>query len=59
MYSQLLPGLAAERGRDIRRDAAATSRVRRARRVRPGHRAGRAAAMTGHGARLMAGTARP
>jgi hypothetical protein len=56
MYSQLLPGLAAERGRDIRRDARATSRVRRARRARAGRPA---AAMTGPEARLIPRTARP
>lgn len=38
MYTQLLPELAAERVRDIRRDATATSQIRLARATRRGHR---------------------
>jgi hypothetical protein len=43
MYSHLLPGLADERGREIRQDAIAASLARRARPARPGHRPARAA----------------
>jgi hypothetical protein len=60
MYTHLLPGLAAERGRDIRQDAVAASLTRLARVARPGHRARRViAAAKGPESRLVPRTARP
>jgi hypothetical protein len=56
MYTHLLPGLAAERGRDIRRDATAASLIRLARGARSGHRPGR---LAGRETRLVPRTARP
>jgi hypothetical protein len=47
MYSQLLPGMAADRVSDMRREAKASSLARRIRQPRPGHhghQAGRRAA---------------
>jgi hypothetical protein len=55
MYSHLLPGLAGERGRELRQDAIAASLARRARPARPGHRA---AAAPRRGSRLIPRTAR-
>jgi hypothetical protein len=61
MYSQLLPGIAAERVSEMRRDAKTTSLARRMRRARPGHRghqAGRRAAATCPDALLIPRAAR-
>jgi hypothetical protein len=44
MYTYLLPGLAAEHARDIRRDASAAPLIRLVRGARQGRRPGRAAA---------------
>jgi hypothetical protein len=51
MYSQMLPGLAAERTRSLRREAAVAAQARLARSARP---ASRASVMAAHaGARLV------
>ncbi len=60
MYSQLLPPLAAERTRDIRREARAASLARLACGTRPGRRAARRAATApGAEGRLVLRAARP
>jgi hypothetical protein len=58
MYTHLLPDLAAERGRDIRRDATAASLIRLARGTRHGHRPRRAASVPCPESPLVPRTAR-
>jgi hypothetical protein len=60
MYSQMLPGMAAERVSDMRREATTTWLARRARVARPGHAGHRAGRRAGaHGAGLIPRVARP
>ena len=59
MYTQLLPDLAAERVRDIRRDATAASQIRLARGMRRGHRFSIATSARYLESRLVPRTARP
>ncbi len=57
MYSQMLQGMAAERTRDLRREAAAAAHARLARGARPGLRPGDVASHPG--ARLARRTVHP
>jgi hypothetical protein len=59
MFTNLLPDLAAERGRDIRRDATAASLARLARQTRPGRRHRHAASAHHLESRLVPRTVRP
>ena len=57
MYSQILPGMAAERTSSLRREATAAAQARLARSARP---ARRTSVLTSHaGARLVRRTAHP
>jgi hypothetical protein len=59
MYTHLLPDLATERRREIRRDATAASLVRLVRQTRSGHRHSRAASAQYLKSRLLPRTVRP
>jgi hypothetical protein len=57
MYSQMLPGMAAERTKSLRREAAAAAQARLARSARPASRVGAVASHAS--ARLVRRTVHP